>query len=309
MVDLSSLFCFVLFLKPNHIKMKFLATFQSLRIYIIFSGGNSNMWTKELFKVEKPIIALLHLRALPGDPDFCGNIEKVIDQAKADLQALQDGGVDGVLIANEFSLPYQLKAEPVTVGAMGYIVGRLKDEIHVPFGVNIVFNAMETLELAASTGASFIRSAFTGAYMGESGVMLTNAGKIARRKKELGLDNLKLLYKVNPESDAYLVPRDIQTITKSIKFNCNPDGLCVSGASAGCETDTQILADVKAVAGDTPVFCNTGFSAKTAREKLAICDAACVGTTFKVDGKFENNVDPARVIEVMNIVQQIRSEL
>ena len=107
------------------------------------------MWTKELFKVEKPIIALLHLRALPGDPDFCGNIEKVIDQAKADLQALQDGGVDGVLIANEFSLPYQLKAEPVTVGAMGYIVGRLKDEIHVPFGVNIVFNAMETLELAA----------------------------------------------------------------------------------------------------------------------------------------------------------------
>ena len=26
------------------------------------------MWTDELFHVKKPIIALLHLRALPGDP-------------------------------------------------------------------------------------------------------------------------------------------------------------------------------------------------------------------------------------------------
>ena len=28
------------------------------------------MWTKDMFQVEKPIIALLHLRALPGDPLF-----------------------------------------------------------------------------------------------------------------------------------------------------------------------------------------------------------------------------------------------
>ena len=37
------------------------------------------MWTKELFKVEKPIIALLHLRALPGDPLFEGSMSAVIE--------------------------------------------------------------------------------------------------------------------------------------------------------------------------------------------------------------------------------------
>ena len=62
----------------------------------------------------------------------------------------------GVLIANEFSLPYQPQAEPVTVGAMGYLVGRLKENIRVPFGVNVVLNPMASLELAASTGAHFI---------------------------------------------------------------------------------------------------------------------------------------------------------
>ena len=117
-------------------------------------------WTKDMFGVEKPIIALLHLRALPGDPLYAGDVEQVFRQAREDLIALQDGGVDGVLIANEFSLPYQPQAEPVTVGAMGYLVGRLKENIRVPFGVNVVLNPMASLELAASTGAHFIYISF-----------------------------------------------------------------------------------------------------------------------------------------------------
>ena len=48
---------------------------------------------------------------------------------------------------------------------MGYLVGRLKEHIRVPFGVNVVLNPLASLELAAATGAYFIRSAFTGAYM------------------------------------------------------------------------------------------------------------------------------------------------
>lgn len=28
------------------------------------------MWTQDMFGVEKPIIALLHLDALPGDPGY-----------------------------------------------------------------------------------------------------------------------------------------------------------------------------------------------------------------------------------------------
>lgn len=266
-------------------------------------------WTKEMFGVEKPIIALLHLRALPGDPLYGGDMEDVYRQALEDLNGLQDGGVDSILIANEFSLPYQVKADPVTIGAMGYLVGRLKESIRIPFGVNVVLNPMASLELAASTGASFIRSAFTGAYMGENGVVNTDVAAVIRRKKALGLDHLKLLYKVNPESDAYLVERDIRVITKSILFHCAPDGLCVSGASAGSETSTDAIALVRSVAGDTPVFCNTGCNAQTAAEKLSSSDGACVGTTFKKDGKFENNVDPERVVKFMEVVKAFRETL
>lgn len=266
-------------------------------------------WLDEMFGVKKPIIALLHLHALPGDPKFDGNMDAVISQAQYDLEALQKGGVDGVLIANEMSMPYQPKTDYVTVGSLAYIVGLLRRDISIPFGVNIVMNQEATLDLAAATGANFIRSAFTGAYMGEYGTFASDPAYILRRKKALGLDNLRMLYKVNPEGDAYLVQRDIKAIVKSIKFSCDPDGLCVSGASAGSEASTDIMQEVKSVAGDVPVFCNTGFNAASAREKFAVADAACVGTAFKKDGKFENDVDPARVVEIMNVVKQIRAEL
>lgn len=61
-----------------------------------------------LFGTEKPIIGLLHLRPLPGDPLYYpgGSVAKVADAAKRDLEALQAGGIDGILITNEFSLPY-----------------------------------------------------------------------------------------------------------------------------------------------------------------------------------------------------------
>ena len=102
------------------------------------------MWIHDMFGADKPIIALLHLDALPGDPGFCGDMDVVLDHAARDLTALQDGGVDGILIANEFSLPYQPVADIAVISAMAYIIGKLKDRIRVPFGVNVVKNPIVT---------------------------------------------------------------------------------------------------------------------------------------------------------------------
>ena len=54
------------------------------------------LWTEELFHVKKPIIAMLHLEPLPGDPLFSRgtNMQQIADLAKRDLEALQRGGVD-----------------------------------------------------------------------------------------------------------------------------------------------------------------------------------------------------------------------
>ena len=247
------------------------------------------MWIHDMFGVDKPIIALLHLDALPGDPGFCGSLDTVLEHAGEDLRALQDGGVDGVLFANEFSLPYQPVADLATICAMAYIIGSLKSEINIPFGVNVVKNPIATIDLGAATGARFGRSCFSGAYMGEYGLYTSNSGEAIRHRKALGIEDFKLLFKVNPEADTYLVQRDVKVVAKSIMFGDFADGLCVSGAAAGCEPDNGILSEVYSVAKPrgVPVF--------------------CIGTAFKKDGIFNGRVDAERVRSFMDIVADIRS--
>lgn len=268
------------------------------------------MWTQEMFGVEKPIIALLHLDALPGDPGYCGNINTVLTHAQSDLNALQNGGVDGILFANEFSLPYQPVTDTAVISAMAYIIGHLKEEIRVPFGVNVVKNPIATIDLAAAVEADFGRSCFSGAYMGEYGVYYSNSGEAVRRRKALGIEHMKLLFKVNPEADTYLVQRDVQVVAKSIMFGGFADGLCVSGAEAGEEPENTILKKVHEAAAPNkvPVFCNTGCNHQNVREKLQCCDAVCMGSAFKKNGVFHERVDRQRVREFMDIVAKIRAQ-
>ena len=189
-----------------------------------------------------------------------------------ELHVLQNGGIDGVLFANEFSLPYQHQADAVTIAANGLYYSAEFAKIFAFLSVcNIVLNPMASIEAAVAVNADFVRNTFTGAYIGESGMTDTDVAAYVRKRCELNRKNLKMLYKVNPESDAYIAQRSLQDITKSLVFHCFPDGLCVSGIGAGTETDDQIIADVKSVSGEVPVFCQHWLHGTEHRDQTIHC--------------------------------------
>ena len=265
-------------------------------------------WIKETFRTVKPIVAMCHLRALPGDPgyDADGGMNKVVDLARKDFLALQNGGVDAVMFSNEFSLPYLRKVNPETTAAMGRIIGELMGEIKIPFGVNVLWDPYASLDLAAATGALFIREIMSGVYASDFGLWDTNSGEIARHRSRLGLKNLKMMFNIVPEAAQYLVSRDITEIARTTVFNNLPDVICVSGIMAGASTDNAVLQKVKNSIPNTAVFANTGCNVNSIEASLSIADGAVVGTTFKQDGKFENFVDIARVKTFMDKVRSIR---
>ncbi|MDR1580560.1 MAG: BtpA/SgcQ family protein [Synergistaceae bacterium] len=265
-------------------------------------------WLKTVFGAKKPIIAMCHLRALPGDPgyDADGGMEKIVSLARTDFLHLQESGVDAVMFSNEFSLPYLKKVNPETTAAMARVIGELKQEIKIPFGVNVLWDPFASLDLAAATGAQFIREIMSGVYASDFGLWDTDTGEVARHKARLRLDDVKMLFNIVPEAAKYLANRDIEEIAKTTVFNNHPDVICVSGITAGDATNTDLLAKVKSVIPETPVFANTGCKAETIGKILSIADGAVVGTTFKKDGKFENFVDPERVKRFMDIVREIR---
>ncbi|MHB9031978.1 MAG: BtpA/SgcQ family protein [Anaerolineae bacterium] len=265
-------------------------------------------WLQELFGVSKPIIAMCHLHALPGDPayDAAGGMRAIIAAGRADLLALQAGGVDAVMFSNEFSRPYLTKVDTVTVAAMARVIGELMPEIRIPFGVNVLWDPAASLDLAVSVDASFVREIFSGVYASDFGLWNTNCGEVVRHQHAIGAQNVRLLFNIYPEAAAYLGQRSFADIAASTVFNHMPDGICVSGLIAGAQTDTTLLSQAKRAIGDVPLFANTGVRPDNVRDQLAIADGAIVGTYFKRDGYTWNPTDVNRVKELMAVVRQVR---
>lgn len=266
-------------------------------------------WIRTLFGVAKPIIAMCHLRALPGDPgyDAAKGLEYVMEKARADLLALQQGGVDAVMFSNEYSTPYLLQVEPITHVTMARVIGELMREINVPYGVNVLWDPKASVELAVAVGATFVREIFTGVYASDFGLWNTHSGEVVRLRNRLGGEKIKLFYNIVPEAAVYLGNRDIASIARSTEFNAQPDALCVSGLIAGAETNAETLRVVKGAVQNTAVFANTGVRTTNVAAQLAVADGAIVGTTFKVDGYIWSDVDSRRVAEFMQAARAARA--
>jgi membrane complex biogenesis BtpA family protein len=267
-------------------------------------------WIKELFNVEKPVIGMCHIHAMPGDPNYDqdGGLEKVYEFAKADLLALQEGGADAVLFSNEFSLPYQTKVNTITVASMARIIAELKTLIKIPYGANVLWDPKASIDLAMSTGGQFVREIFTGVYASDFGLWNTNCGEVIRHQRNIDAKHIKLFFNIVPEAAIYLGKRDITDIARSTVFNTQPDALCVSGLTAGQETSAQTLKQVKEVVPETPIFANTGVRIDNVETQLSVADGAVIGTAFKKDGFTWNSIDKNRVKVLMEKVKQLRSK-
>jgi len=268
------------------------------------------LWIQELFGTEKPIIGMCHMQAMPGDPHYAADkgLEWVYEQARIDMLALQEGGVDAILFSNEFSLPYLTKVEMITVACMAALIGEMKREIKIPYGVNVLWDPRASIDVALATGAQFVREIFTGVYASDFGLWNTNVGEVIRHQRSVGAGHVRLFFNIVPESATYLGGRQIAEIARSTVFNNRPDALCVSGLTAGTETSTQTLRIVKEVVPDTPVFANTGVRLENVDEQLKVADGAVIGTAFKQDGNTWNPIDIQRVKAIMERVRTLRSD-
>jgi membrane complex biogenesis BtpA family protein len=265
-------------------------------------------WLNELFGVKKPIIAMCHMPALPGDPgyDEAKGLDWVLERARRDLHALQEGGVDGLMFSNEASLPYLTKVEPVTYVTMARVIGELHREISVPYGVNVLWDPKASIDLAMATGALFVREIFTGLYASDFGMWNTNCGEVVRHQHAIHAEHIKLLFNIVPEAAVYLGYRDVAEIARSTVFNAKPDALCVSGLTAGVASSAETLRRVKDAVPQIPVLANTGVRPDNLREQLGIADGAITGTAFKRDGYIWNEVDTKRVREFMSVARTCR---
>ncbi len=260
------------------------------------------------FKVANPVIGMVHLGALPGSP--LHNVERgldgLVENARADLRALQAAGFDAVMFGNENDRPYEFQVDTASTATMAYVIGQLRPEITVPFGVNVLWDPLSTIALAAATGAGFVREIFTGTYASDMGPWTPDAGKAMRYRDRLGSSDTLMLYNVSAEFADSLDRRPLPDRARSAVFSSIPDAVLVSGQITGEAAAMSDLEAVKAVLPDTPVMANTGVKHETIADVLKVADGCVVGSALKVDGHTWNAIDPARAQDFMDRVRKVR---
>jgi uncharacterized protein len=262
-----------------------------------------------IFGVSKPLIGMCHLQGLPGTPryDATAGVERIVDLAGRELARLQDGGVDAVLFCNENDLPYSTSVGVEAASTMAAVIGRLRAEVRVPFGVNLLWDARSSIAVACATGAAFVREVFTGVFESDMGLFAPDFGEIAAYRHAIGADGVAIFANITPEFSRSVSGRTVAERAAGAAY-MGVDALLISGAAAGVGARLEDIREAKAAAPHTPVLANTGVTLDTVEDVLRVADGAIVGTSLKVDGNTWNPVDPDRVVAMMEKVAAVRGQ-
>ncbi len=251
-----------------------------------------------LFGSRKPIIGVIHLPPLPGYPASPGLV-KVIEKALGDLDALEAGPVDGVLIENEEDRPHRVEAARETIAAMTRVARELVSAARkTEIGVEILLNDPEaSLAAAAMAGASFIRTDYFVDPMERpehGGAMRIDPEGLLRYRRSLGADSILILADVQVKYARMLVERSLAESARLAR-EAGADAVVVTGTRTGEPPSLAELEDARRGAGEIPVLVGSGLSSSNASALLRAADGAIVGTSLKR----EDGIDPEKVREIL----------
>jgi membrane complex biogenesis BtpA family protein len=266
---------------------------------------------REIFKVDKPIIGVVHLPPLPGSPKHTLPIEKILERALKDAKTYSDGGIDGIIIENFGDVPfYPDKVGPETIAAMTHVASRVEDAIDIPIGIQVLRNDAEaSLSIAKIVGGKFIRiNILCEAMVTDQGIIQPRAYDIQRFRKFIGAENIKIFADVHVKHAAPLAERDIGDSAEDLVYRSLADAIIVTGVLTGKQTDIRKVEKIKSrkSLANVPVLVGGGVHRGNVEEYLPFCDGIIIGTSLKVNEITTNPVDPQKVKEFMKKVNEIR---
>jgi len=265
------------------------------------------MWAFE----KKPfVIGMVHCRPLPGSEGYTkGSFGNVIKKATEEAKVLEEAGVDGLQVENMWDRPYR-RGEVIgfeTVAALSVVANEIRRVVDIPLGINCHLNGgRQALAVAAVTGAKWIRVfAWVNAYVSNAGLIEGIASEVLQYRKFLQMeDSVSVLADVCVKHGSHFIVSD-RSLAEQAKDaeEYLADGIILTGTRTG---SAPLVEEVKQVreSVEIPIFIGSGLAAENVRQFLPYIDGCIVGSYFKVDGKWFNDVDPERVRKFM---QQVSS--
>ncbi len=260
-------------------------------------------------KLNKSIIGMVHVGALPGTPKHRHSISDIIAKSLADARILQQAEVDAILIENMHDRPYLNRVVgPEIVSSMTAVALAIRAQIDIPLGIQILAGAnKEALAVALAAGIDFIRTeGFVFGHLADEGMMNSDAGELLRCRKNIGAEHIRIFTDIKKKHSAHAISNDVSIAetARAAEFFLS-DGVIVTGASTGEKPSLEELIAVRNSV-QIPVLIGSGIDAENIGEYWDLADGFIVGSSLKFDGRWENDVDPDRVSKLMKTTAALR---
>ncbi len=265
---------------------------------------------KQIFNVEKPIIGMIHLQALPGTPFHHLSPEKLIEKSLEEAYVYKAAGIDALMIENMHDIPYQKnKVSPEIVAIMAIIAHEIKQNTALPLGIQILAGAnIQALSVAKTSGADFIRAeGFVFGHIADEGYIDAQAAEILRHRKNIEAENIAVFTDIKKKHSSHAVTSDldIMEVAKAAEFFAS-DGLIITGKHTGEKANVNEIEKVKKNT-DLPILIGSGITEENITEYFSLADAFIVGSYFKKNGYWKNELDPPKIKAFMDKVNFLRN--
>jgi membrane complex biogenesis BtpA family protein len=256
-----------------------------------------------VFSSTKPVIAMVHVGALPGTPASRATVRELEAQAIAEARIYRDAGVHGIGIENMHDVPYlRGSVGPEVVAALAIIARAVKEESGLPCGIQVLAGANhEALAVAHAASLDFVRvEGFAFAHVADEGIIESSAASLLRYRRNIGAEHVQVWADVKKKHAAHAITADVGIgETAAAAEFMRADAVIVTGAVTGAHPDDADIADVRARCR-LPLYLGSGLTTDNVAQYYPLADGFIVGSFFKRDGRWSETVDPRRVEQFMS---------
>ncbi|WP_321319380.1 BtpA/SgcQ family protein [Labilibaculum sp.] len=262
-------------------------------------------------KLNKSIIGMVHVQALPGTPKNKYSLAKICEIAVLEAKQYEEAGLDAIMIENMHDVPY-LKGSvgPEITASMAVVAKSLRDAVKLPLGIQILAGAnKEALAVAKAANFQFIRAeGFVFGHVADEGYIDSCAGELMRYRKAIGAENVLVFTDIKKKHSSHAITADvdIDETAETAEFFLS-DGVIVTGSSTGRAVYLHELKSLKDKI-HIPVLIGSGITAENLSEYWDYASAFIVGSHFKKDGYWENDISDERLKIFMQTVKKLRNQ-
>lgn len=262
---------------------------------------------KSLFGVDRALIGVVHLQALPGTPFNKIDCAAIASIAVEEARTYEAAGFHGVMVENTHDRPY-LKSVvgPEITAAMAVASAAIRNAVALPIGIQVLAGAnTSAMAVAYASGASFVRvEGYAFAHVADEGLIEASAGSLLRYRRAIGAEHVRVFADIKKKHSAHAITADVDIVetAKAAEFFA-VDGVIVSGVATGQPTDADEVNSV-ASAVNVPTLVGSGVTAENIHDYSG-ADAFIVGSSIKEDGLWSNPIDMQRVRELVGTFSKV----